>query len=58
MNCMVLEDSEAGIQAAYAAKIPVICIPDMKKPSTQYLNKTIEVFETLDKVIDFLRSMN
>ncbi len=29
-NCLVLEDSEAGIAAAYRAGIPVICIPDLK----------------------------
>ena len=28
-ECLVLEDSEAGIQAAYAAGIPVICVPDL-----------------------------
>lgn len=32
-ECLVLEDSEAGIQAAYSANIPVICIPDIKVPN-------------------------
>lgn len=54
-NCLVLEDSEAGIEASYSANIPVICIPDMKKPAMQYLDKTVAVYETLDKVIDFLQ---
>ena len=53
-NCLVLEDSEAGIEASYSANIPVICIPDMKKPAMQYLDKTAAVYETLDKVIVFL----
>lgn len=30
-DCIVLEDSEAGIQAAHAAGIDVICVPDMKR---------------------------
>ena len=47
-NCLVLEDSEAGIQAAYSANIPVICIPDMKMPAQEYLDKTIAVLESLD----------
>ena len=54
-NCLVLEDSEAGIEASYLANIPVICIPDMKKPTKQYLDKTLVVYETLDKVITFLK---
>ncbi len=34
-GCLVLEDSDAGIHAAYAAGIPVICIPDLKQPSEE-----------------------
>ncbi len=34
-ECLVLEDSDAGIHAAYAARIPVICIPDLKQPSEE-----------------------
>ena len=48
-EAIVLEDSEAGIQASYDAGIKVICIPDMKYPEKQYEEKTfkasnIEVF--------------
>ena len=39
-GCLVLEDSEAGIQSAYSANIPVICIPDMKMPDKSYLDMT------------------
>lgn len=53
-KCLVLEDSQAGIQAAYAANIPVICIPDLKKPSEEYRKKTTAVLESLNDVIDFL----
>ena len=35
-EAIVLEDSEAGIQASYDANIKVICIPDMKYPEKQY----------------------
>ena len=31
-KAIVLEDSEAGIQASFVAGIPVICVPDMKWP--------------------------
>lgn len=53
-NCLVLEDSEAGIQAANAAGIPVICIPDMKRPSQQRLDQTAAVLDSLDQVIQYL----
>ena len=55
-NCLVLEDSEAGIEAAYRAGIPVICIPDLKMPAQTFLNKTEQVFQDLDAVRDYLES--
>lgn len=55
-NCLVLEDSEAGIEAAYRAGIPVICIPDLKCPAQSFLNKTEQVFQDLDAVRDYLES--
>ncbi|MBQ8518595.1 MAG: HAD family phosphatase [Agathobacter sp.] len=53
-NCLVLEDSEAGIQAAYSANIPVICIPDLKRPSEEFENKTVAVLKSLDEVRIYL----
>ena len=57
-NCLILEDSEAGIQAANAAKIAVICIPDMKKPDQQLLKQTAAVLNSLDEVIQYLSEQN
>lgn len=54
-ECLVLEDSEAGIMAAHRAGISVICIPDMKKPSRQYLDMTEAVFSSLIEVISYLQ---
>lgn len=56
-DCLVLEDSEAGVCAAYSANIPVICIPDMKKPSKEIMEKTRAVFSSLDEVISYLSSL-
>ena len=53
-ECLVLEDSEAGIQAAYSANIPVICIPDMKVPNQDYLDMTKIVLGSLEEVIYYL----
>ena len=54
-NCLVLEDSEAGEQAACAAGIPVICIPDMKRPGEEILQGAVGVMESLEHVEDFLK---
>lgn len=53
-ECLVLEDSENGIQAAFSANIPVICIPDMKKPDKKHLKMTVAILNSLDEVIGYL----
>lgn len=53
-EALVLEDSEAGIQAADNAKISVICIPDMKYPEQEYANKTTCILDSLHQVIDYI----
>ena len=57
-ECLVLEDSAAGIQAASSANIPVICIPDLKEPSEEYLKKTEKVYTVLTEVIEYLERKN
>lgn len=46
-DCLVLEDSEAGIRAAYAAGIDVICVPDMKRPDGAFLSVSAAVLPSL-----------
>ncbi len=46
-EAVVLEDSEAGIDAAFSAKIPVICIPDMKHPDPEHAKKCLKIVKTL-----------
>lgn len=57
-NCLVLEDSEAGIQAAHSAEIDVICIPDMKVPSKKFKEMETDELESLDRVIPWLENSN
>lgn len=54
-EAIVLEDSEAGIQAASSANIPVICIPDMKYPEPEYEKMTKQILNSLDQIIDYLK---
>ena len=53
-DCLVLEDSEAGIQSAFSAHIPVICIPDMRQPGTAFQDMAQAVLPILTDVIDSL----
>lgn len=55
-NCLVLEDSEAGIEAAYRAGIDVLCIPDMKEPSEEFRKKAAAVLGSLTEVIPWLEA--
>ena len=54
-EAIVLEDSEAGIQASYDANIKVICIPDMKYPEKQYEDKTFKILKDLTEVTAYLK---
>lgn len=54
-EALVLEDSEAGIQAAYDAKIPVICIPDMKYPQDKYVHLVEHIYNSLNDIIPYLK---
>lgn len=56
-EAIVLEDSEAGIQASHAANIKVICIPDMKYPEPEFVEKTYKIFKDLEEVKDFLQTL-
>lgn len=56
-EAIVLEDSEAGIQASYDANIKVICIPDMKYPEKQYEEKTFKILRDLTEVTAYLKSL-
>ena len=56
-EAIVLEDSEAGIQASYDAGIKVICIPDMKYPEKQYEEKTFEILKDLNGVTEYLKNL-
>lgn len=53
-ECLVLEDSEAGIEAAYRAGIDVICIPDLKQPREKYQKMAWHILPNLRDVAGYL----
>lgn len=55
-GCMALEDAPAGIQAAYAAGMRPVMIPDLVTPDRETLAKCWRSFDTLNDVITWIRS--
>lgn len=49
-RCMVLEDSEAGILAAYRAGMLPIMIPDMKEPEEEVMKLIYKQLDNLNEV--------
>ena len=53
-ECLVLEDSEAGIRAAHAAGMPAIMIPDLVEPSEEVRALAWRVCNSLEEVDQLL----
>jgi len=51
-NCIVLEDSANGIEAANRAGMTAVCIPDMQ-PATDKVRQTAIVVSSLEKLIKY-----
>jgi HAD superfamily hydrolase (TIGR01509 family) len=49
-DCLVLEDSEAGVRAARAAGMDVIMVPDLVPPSNEIASMATRVCESLHDV--------
>lgn len=56
-NALVLEDSENGVLAALRGGIPVVCIPDLKMPADEVLEKATAVFNNANEVIAWLEAV-
>lgn len=56
-DCIVLEDSEKGVQAAVKAGIPCIMVPDLVKPTEEIKKTGIKICNSLMEVIIEIKKM-
>lgn len=56
-KCIVIEDSDAGITAAHAARMTGIHVPDMKQLEKETTKLAFKVCEGLDKVKEYLEEV-
>lgn len=57
-KCLVLEDSESGIKAAYAAGMVPVMIPDLKEPSEAVQSLLFRRMNDLSEVKSFLLTLD
>ncbi|MBI4596543.1 MAG: HAD family phosphatase [Candidatus Tectomicrobia bacterium] len=56
-TCIVLEDSEAGVKAAYTAGMVPLMVPDLKPPTSEIRQLANRIFPSLHEVRGFLRQL-
>ena len=56
-QCLVLEDSDAGIQAAAAAGMPAIMVPDSNEPSDEARNTALRIVASLHEARPIVREL-
>jgi HAD superfamily hydrolase (TIGR01509 family) len=56
-QCLVFEDSEAGIRAAHAADMVPIMVPDLKQPAAEIKPLAYQILTSLHEAIPLLQSL-
>lgn len=58
LDCMVFEDSNAGVEAAIRGGIRVCMVPDMSIVNELSKQRSFRMFDSLEEATDFFRSVN
>lgn len=56
-KCLVLEDSNAGVQAATAAGMAVIMVPDLQTPTEDAKQHALAIVSSLHEVLNYLQTL-
>jgi HAD superfamily hydrolase (TIGR01509 family) len=56
-RCLVFEDSENGVRAAYNAGMPAIMVPDVKQPTKEIAAIAYKIFSSLADSIPLLQGL-
>lgn len=54
-ECIVIEDSKAGVEAAYKGGFRCIMVPDFVKPDDDLKKKTLKIVDSLEEVEEWLK---
>ena len=54
-ECLVLEDSEAGVRGAYTAQMMPVMIPDLQEPSEETQRIASHIFPSLNDFLSYFR---
>lgn len=57
VDCLVLEDSNAGVQAAINAGMKAIMVPDLQTPTAYSQHHTLTILPSLHDVLVYLQQM-
>lgn len=57
-ECLIFEDGQAGAKAAYTAKVRLVLVPDLTKPSELDKQNAFAILKSIDEIIPIIKKEN